>query len=91
MIAPILYLPFPDTAHEALAFYADVFGGELVLNTYADCWDEFDDVGARVSGELAKGPRGGGRSRDEIIRHVYASERHNWWRKVACATMTASD
>jgi hypothetical protein len=31
---------------------------------------------------LRLGPRGGGRSRDEIVRHVYASERHNWWRKV---------
>lgn len=45
-------------------------------------WHYFDDVAAKVSPELRLGPRGGGRSRDEIIRHVYASERHNWWRKV---------
>jgi len=45
-------------------------------------WDYFDDVTERVSAELARGPRGGGRSRDEIVRHVYASERHNFWRKV---------
>ncbi len=45
-------------------------------------WAYFDDVAGRASADLAKGPRGGGRSRDEIIRHVYASERHNWWRKV---------
>jgi len=45
-------------------------------------WAYFDDVAGRVSAELAKGPRGGGRSRDEIVVHVYASERHNWWRKV---------
>jgi hypothetical protein len=45
-------------------------------------WDYFDDVAARVSKELKKGARGGGRERDEIVRHVYASERHNWWRKV---------
>lgn len=45
-------------------------------------WGHFDDVTARVSAELQPGPRGGGRSRDEIVRHVYASERHNWWRKV---------
>ena len=45
-------------------------------------WAYFDEVVARASAELQKGPRGGGRSRDEIIRHVYASERHNWWRKV---------
>jgi hypothetical protein len=45
-------------------------------------WACFDEVAAHVSAELRKGPRGGGRDRDEIIRHVYASERHNWWRKV---------
>ena len=45
-------------------------------------WDYFDDVASQVSEELRPQPRGGGRSRDEIIRHVYASERHNFWRKV---------
>ncbi len=45
-------------------------------------WAYFDDVAGRVSAELARGPRGGGRTRDKIIVHVYASERHNWWRKV---------
>jgi hypothetical protein len=46
-------------------------------------WDEFHDMSTRVSEELRPGPRGGGRTRDEIVRHVYASERHNFWRKVA--------
>jgi hypothetical protein len=46
-------------------------------------WDYFHDTSTRVSEELRPGVRGGGRSRDEIIRHVYASERHNFWRKVA--------
>jgi hypothetical protein len=46
------------------------------------CWDFFDDVAARVSAELAKGSRGGGRSRDEIVYHVYGTERHQCWRKV---------
>src|SRR4029453_9162857 len=45
-------------------------------------WDEFHDTSTRVSEELRPGPRGGGRTRDEIVRHVYASERHNFWRKV---------
>lgn len=45
-------------------------------------WTRFDDVAARVSEALRPGARGGGRSRDEIVRHVYASERHNFWRKV---------
>lgn len=38
------------------------------------CWGFFDEVRARVSSELRKGPRGGGRDRDEIVRHVIANE-----------------
>jgi hypothetical protein len=37
-------------------------------------WTYFDDVAARVSPELRKGPRGGGRDRDEIVRHVNGTE-----------------
>ena len=38
------------------------------------CWDHFDAVGARVSPQMRKGPRGGGRERDEIIAHVLRVE-----------------
>jgi len=38
------------------------------------CWAFFDDVAARVSAQMRKGPRGGGRERDEIIRHVFRVE-----------------
>lgn len=34
------------------------------------CWTYFDDVASRVSAELRKGPRGGGRDRDRIVLHV---------------------
>jgi hypothetical protein len=34
------------------------------------CWVFFDAVAARVTPEMRRGPRGGGRQRDEIIRHV---------------------
>ncbi len=37
-------------------------------------WNTFDNVAARVSPELQKGPRGGGRDRDQIIRHVNGAE-----------------
>jgi hypothetical protein len=37
-------------------------------------WTTFDDVASRVSPELRKGPRGGGRERDEIVRHVNGAE-----------------
>jgi hypothetical protein len=37
-------------------------------------WNTFDDMADRVSRELREGPRGGGRSREEIIRHVNGAE-----------------
>ena len=41
------------------------------------CWTFFDGVAARVSPEMRKGPRGGGRDRDLIIRHVSATRARN--------------
>jgi hypothetical protein len=37
-------------------------------------WGTFDDIAARVTPELRKGPRGGGRDRDQIIQHVNRAE-----------------
>ena len=45
-------------------------------------WQFFDAVAARVSLELEKGPRGGGRNRDEIIRHALGWERADLVRRV---------
>jgi hypothetical protein len=45
-------------------------------------WTYFDEVAARVSPELRKGPRGGGRERDEIVRHVNANEIADYGKKV---------
>ena len=55
---------------------------ERRLTLLQAAWDAFHATSTRVSEELRLGARGGGRSRDEIVRHVYASERHNFWRKV---------
>jgi len=52
----------PDTALER----------ELAL--MRACWAFFDGVRGRVSAELQRGPRGGGRDRDRIIRHVIINE-----------------
>lgn len=41
------------------------------------CWAEFDEVAGRVTPELRKGPRGGGRDRDQIVGHVVLNE-HSW-------------
>ena len=46
------------------------------------CWAFFDGVAARVSPELRKGPRGGGRDRDLIIRHVIRNESEEFAKRV---------
>jgi hypothetical protein len=38
------------------------------------CWTFFDSVRSRVSTEMKRGPRGGGRDRDQIVHHVIANE-----------------
>jgi hypothetical protein len=45
-------------------------------------WAYFDGVAARVSPEMRKGPRGGGRDRDEIIGHVIRVESQDFARGV---------
>lgn len=49
-------------------------------------WAYFDDVAARVSADLRPGRRSAGRSRDQIIRHVYLNEPEQWSRKVEVRT-----
>ena len=49
------------------------------------CWAFFDDVRRRVSPEMQKGPRGGGRDRDRIVRHTFAAEQ-DWATKVGVRT-----
>jgi hypothetical protein len=49
------------------------------------CWAFFDDVRWRVSAEMQRGPRGGGRDRDHIVRHTFAAER-DWAKKLGVLT-----
>ena len=46
------------------------------------CWTFFDGVAARVSAEMLKGPRGGGRDRDRIIRHTIRNESEDFAKRV---------
>jgi hypothetical protein len=46
------------------------------------CWAFFDEVAARVSPEMRKGPRGGGRDRDRIIRHTIRTESEDFAKQV---------
>jgi hypothetical protein len=55
---------------------------ERKLGLLEASWKYFDAVAARVSAELEKGPRGGGRNRDEIVRHVINNERGDLAKKV---------
>ncbi len=54
----------------------DVSSDELEreLTLMRACWAFFDGVRSRVSAELRKGPRGGGRDRDRIVRHTMGVE-----------------
>jgi hypothetical protein len=45
-------------------------------------WALFDGVAARVSAEMRKGPRGGGRDRNRIIRHVIRNESEEFAKQV---------
>jgi hypothetical protein len=45
-------------------------------------WAEFDETAARVSAELRPGVRGGGRSRDRIVRHILAAEGGDFSKRV---------
>jgi hypothetical protein len=46
------------------------------------CWSFFDGVAARVSPEMRKGPRGGGRDRNRIIRHTIRTESEDFAKQV---------
>ena len=58
---------------------------ENELKLMRACWKYFDKVRRRVSAEMQKGPRGGGRNRDHIVRHTFAAER-DWARMIGVFT-----
>jgi len=64
---------------------------ERKLALLGAAWQFFDDVAARVSPELEKGPRGGGRNRDEIVRHVLLWEQADLARRVGVVWPAGED
>jgi hypothetical protein len=72
---------FSDIDRQAMS--SEALERELTL--MRSCWAFFDDVRARVSAELRKGPRGGGRDRDQIVRHVLGTEQ-DWAKKLGLPT-----
>ncbi len=82
---------FSDLDKQAVS--REALDRELAL--MAACWAFFDEVRARVSPEMARGPRGGGRDRDQIVRHTLGTER-DWAKKLgvqppASALLTDAD
>jgi len=65
-------ISFAFSSIDQQAMSGDVLERELAL--MRACWTFFDNVRLRVSAELQKGPRGGGRDRDHIVRHILANE-----------------
>jgi hypothetical protein len=58
---------------------------ERELTLMQACWTFFDDVRSRVSAEMQRGSRGGGRDRDHIVRHTFAAEQ-DWEKKLGMLT-----
>ncbi len=54
---------------------------ERELTLMRACWAFFDGVRSRASAEMQRGPRGGGRDRDHIVRHTFAAEL-DWAKKL---------
>jgi PhnB protein len=55
MSAPTPYLHFPGTAGEALTFYQEVFGGELILNTFGE-FGRDDGPADAIAHGILRGP-----------------------------------
>jgi len=58
---------------------------ERELTLMQACWTFFDEVRGRVSAEMQKGPRGGGRDRDQIVRHTFNVEK-DWAKGIGVLT-----
>ena len=69
----------PSTAEQDPMDHADLERGITLLRA---AWAFFDSVHAQVSPELRKGPRGGGRDRHEIYRHVIRNESESFAKSV---------
>ena len=72
------------SSEEQGAMPPDVLDRRLTLLQGA--WRFFDEVAARVSPQMRRGSRGGGRNRDEIIAHVFGNERVQFSKRVGVAT-----
>jgi hypothetical protein len=61
--------------------------GKLVIAA----WKVFDDIVRKAPAQLRKGPRGGGRDRDQIVEHVVGAESSIYARKLGLRLATPGD
>jgi hypothetical protein len=73
-------ISFAPSSFEKGRMQEDELERKLVLLQAA--WKFFDDVAARVSPEMRKGARGGGRDRGEIVAHILRNEQGDFARRV---------
>ena len=73
-------ISFAPSSFEEAPMGADEIDRKVALLEAS--WRYFDEVAARVSPELRLGPRGGGRRRDEIVRHALGWERADLAKRV---------
>lgn len=73
----------PSAAEQGPMGEAELERGITLLRA---CWAFFGGVAARVSPEMRKGPRGGGRDRDRIIGHTIRTESEDFARQVGLQT-----
>ena len=73
-------ISFSPSASEQEPMSADEFDRKILL--LQACWAYFDSVAASVSAEMRKGPRGGGRDRDQIIRHTIRTESEDFAKRL---------
>lgn len=78
----------PEHIHEIERSFLSTDELERQITLLQANWRYFDEVAQRVSIQLQKGPRGGGRDRDEIVRHVIDCE-PGYARRIGADTPTA--
>jgi hypothetical protein len=72
--APECRRPFPQVTAEAERATVTPAAARRLADLVAAAWAAFDEIAAASPPELRKGPRGGGRDRDQLIDHVIAAE-----------------
>jgi hypothetical protein len=72
--APECRRPFPQTTAEADRAALSPAAARRLAGLVTAAWVAFDQIAAASPAELRKGPRGGGRDRDQIIGHVIGAD-----------------